>query len=82
MAGQAVVEVADRGAGIADETAAHLFDAFTSTKPQGMGMGLNICRSIVELHRGQLTHEPRPGGGTIFRVTLPCAEIEHGMAAE
>lgn len=82
VAGQAVIEVADRGAGIADETAAHLFDAFTSTKAQGMGMGLNICRSIVELHRGQLTHEPRAGGGTIFRVTLPAAQIEQGVAAE
>ena len=45
-------------------------------------MGLNICRSIVELHRGQLTHCPRPGGGTIFTVTLPAPEdLQEGAAA-
>lgn len=71
--GGAVIEVADQGVGIAPEFAARLFDAFTSTKAEGMGMGLNICRSIVELHRGQLTHRPRPGGGTIFSLVLPGA---------
>ncbi|EJW09728.1 two-component hybrid sensor and regulator [Rhodovulum sp. PH10] len=71
--GAVVLDVMDRGHGISDAVAARLFDPFTSTKSQGMGMGLNICRSIVELHHGSLGHAPRPGGGTVFSVTLPLA---------
>lgn len=67
----AVIEVIDPGSGIAPELAEHLFDAFVSTKSQGMGMGLKICRSIIELHHGKLTNAPAPGGGTVFRVELP-----------
>lgn len=73
-AGHAVIEVADRGAGIAPELVGRLFDAFATTKPQGMGMGLKICRSIVELHGGLLTHRPAEGGGTVFRILLPLRE--------
>ncbi len=72
----AVIEVADSGAGIAPELAGRLFDAFATTKPQGMGMGLKICRSLVELHGGQLTHAPRHGGGTVFRIQLPLDESD------
>ncbi len=68
-----MIEVCDQGTGIAPDLDGRLFDAFATTKPQGMGMGLKICRSIVELHRGQLTYFPAPGGGTVFRVTLPRA---------
>lgn len=64
------IEIADQGAGIPDAIADRLFDPFTSTKAQGMGMGLNICRSIVELHHGRLSHRPNPSGGTIFTVEL------------
>ena len=64
----------DTGPGIAPEMADKLFDAFTSTKPQGMGIGLNICRTIIELHRGQLAHSPaKDGPGTVFSVHLPAA---------
>ena len=63
--------VADRGSGIDAETAAHLFQPFFTTKNEGMGMGLNICRSIAELHHGRLTFEPNPAGGTIFILSLP-----------
>ncbi|HMU17569.1 MAG TPA: PAS domain S-box protein, partial [Thauera aminoaromatica] len=71
------VTVADRGAGIPAETAARLFEPFFTTKQEGMGMGLNICRSIAELHRGRLAFESRPGGGTIFTLSLPVdAEFE------
>lgn len=70
----AVVTVADRGAGIAPEVAEKLFTPFFSTKPEGMGMGLAICRSIVELHRGRLEFAGRDGGGTVFSVTLPVEE--------
>ena len=65
------VTVADRGAGIPAETAARLFEPFFTTKSEGMGMGLNICRSIAELHHGRLGFETRPGGGTIFTLSLP-----------
>jgi two-component system sensor histidine kinase DctS len=71
-----VVELIDNGTGIAPEIADRLFDPFTSTKPEGMGIGLNICRSIVELHRGRLSHRPNPLGGTIFSVTLSATQPE------
>ena len=71
--GAVTLAVMDRGPGIPEAMAAQLYDPFTSTKSQGMGMGLNICRSIVELHQGRLAHAPRPGGGTVFTVTLPAA---------
>ncbi|WP_445679625.1 sensor histidine kinase [Radicibacter daui] len=76
--GEIRLNVADRGGGIDASVDGRLFDAFVSTKAEGMGIGLNICRSIVELHHGRLTHAPRPGGGTIFTVTLP---VETGVEA-
>ena len=69
---EVAIEVADRGTGIAPDLRARLFEPFLSTKAEGMGMGLNICRSIVELHRGRLALVDRTGGGTIARVTLPA----------
>ena len=68
------LSVADRGDGIPPESAKRLFEPFFSTKQEGMGMGLNICRSIAELHHGRLTFEPRPEGGTIFILTLPVEQ--------
>ena len=56
------LDLADRGAGIPADMADRLFDAFTSTKSQGMGMGLNICRSIVEMLHGSLSFAPNPEG--------------------
>ena len=67
----AVLQISDRGSGIPPETAARLFEPFFTTKAEGMGMGLNICRSIAELHHGHLGFEARPDGGTIFTLTLP-----------
>ncbi len=72
------LDVMDQGPGIPPELAAHLFDPFTSTKAQGMGMGLNICRTILELHKGRLSHADNPGGGTVFSVLLPLAEEGQG----
>ncbi len=69
-----VVEIADTGPGLAPEVAERLFKPFVSTKSQGMGVGLSICQSIVEAHRGRIWAEPNPGGGTIFRFTVPCDE--------
>jgi PAS domain S-box-containing protein len=65
--------VTDSGTGLAAEIADHLFEPFVSTKPNGMGLGLSICRSIVEAHGGRLRTEPNEGGGTIFRFTLPAS---------
>jgi signal transduction histidine kinase len=68
--------VIDHGCGVPLEHRASLFQPFFSTKPDGMGMGLNICRSIVEFHQGRLTLEDNPAGGTVFRFTLPLATAE------
>lgn len=65
--------VIDRGCGVPAELRTNLFQPFFSTKSDGMGMGLNICRSIVEFHQGRLQLEDNPEGGTIFRFTLPLA---------
>ena len=70
------VSVADTGPGIAPEIAAQLFHPFVTTKPQGMGVGLSISRTIVEAHGGKLWAEPNPGGGTIFRLTLKVLSKE------
>jgi PAS domain S-box-containing protein len=73
--GQAEISVIDRGCGISPEHLPHLFQPFFSTKAEGMGMGLNICRSIVEFHHGRIYVEanPEPVGGSIVRITLPLA---------
>ncbi|MBI3145732.1 MAG: GHKL domain-containing protein, partial [Pseudogulbenkiania sp.] len=68
------VAIADRGHGVPAELKGRLFDAFFTTKKEGMGMGLNICRTIIEFHQGQLWVEDNPGGGSIFRLTLPVTE--------
>jgi len=64
------LSIADQGCGIPPEIATHLFEPFFTTKEKGMGMGLNICRTIIELHHGLLAFEPNPTGGTIFTLTL------------
>lgn len=67
------LEVDDTGPGIAEDARARLFDSFFSTKAAGMGMGLPICRSILEAHGGTIAAEAAPGGGARFVVTLPAA---------
>lgn len=69
--GFVAISLSDTGPGIPPETAARLFEPFFTTKREGMGMGLSICRSIIESHGGQLTHTSPPGGGAVFRFTLP-----------
>jgi two-component system, LuxR family, sensor kinase FixL len=70
------VDVADSGGGIPPDIAAQLFRPFVTTKRQGMGIGLSISRTIIESHGGQITTEPNPGGGTIFRFTLRAVTPE------
>jgi two-component system sensor histidine kinase DctS len=74
--GEPSIAVDDRGHGIPADIAGRVFQPFVTTKREGMGMGLNICRSIVELHKGRLWFEPRDGGGTRFLVVLPGASAE------
>ncbi|MDX5444933.1 MAG: PAS domain S-box protein [Zoogloeaceae bacterium] len=69
--GNLVLRVSDRGPGIPPDLAKRLFEPFFSTKQEGMGMGLNICRSIAELHHGRLAFEAAPHGGAVFILTLP-----------
>jgi signal transduction histidine kinase len=59
--------------GLPAEKADEIFNAFFTTKPQGSGMGLAICRSIVESHSGLLWASPNTEGGTIFQFTLPAS---------
>ncbi len=66
------ISVIDQGHGIAADVAERLFSPFFSTKAEGMGMGLNICRTAIEFHGGSLHHQDNPGGGTIFQFYLPA----------
>lgn len=67
------IEVRDTGPGIAADRLDQLFDAFYSTRPDGMGMGLSICRSIIEAHGGRISAATADGGGASFRIALPAA---------
>ena len=73
-ASRVVVRVVDTGPGLDPEVAARLFQPFVTTKEQGMGVGLSICRSIIEGHGGELVASPNPSGGTIFSFDLPVAD--------
>jgi two-component system sensor kinase FixL len=64
------ISVADTGSGLAPEIADQLFQAFVTTKQQGMGVGLSISRTIVEAHGGRIWAEANPAGGTVFHFTL------------
>jgi C4-dicarboxylate-specific signal transduction histidine kinase len=67
-----VVTVQDSGPGIDPQNIKRIFDRFFTTKSHGMGMGLAICRSIIEGHNGRLWAEPGTHQGSIFRISLPC----------
>jgi two-component system, LuxR family, sensor kinase FixL len=67
---QVEISVSDTGHGLSDDMSGQLFQPFVSSKVKGMGLGLSICRTIVEAHGGKLSVAPNPDGGTIFRFTL------------
>jgi two-component system sensor kinase FixL len=72
-AAHVLVSVSDTGSGIRPEILARLFQPFITTKRDGMGIGLSVCRTIIEAHGGRLWAEPNPAGaGTVFRFTLPA----------
>jgi signal transduction histidine kinase len=71
-----LVEVQDSGIGIDPEDQSRLFDTFFTTKPDGVGMGLSICRSIIEAHGGEVWASPNRGPGTTFQFTLPTNQKE------
>lgn len=76
--GEAVIEVEDTGCGISPEHQPRLFEPYFTTKPagEGTGLGLFICRSLVESFGGRVAVESQPGRGSTFRVTLPPCEPE------
>ena len=65
------IHVADTGSGLPDQVRTRLFQPFVTSKPDGMGVGLSVCRAIVDAHGGELYAEDREDGGTIFSLTLP-----------
>ena len=73
--GEAVVEIADTGAGIPPENLNRIFDLYFTTKGDGTGMGLSISHRIVSEHKGRIDVESQVGGGTVFRIYLPLKEM-------
>jgi signal transduction histidine kinase len=82
-ANDAMVEIAiqDSGPGVSEEIAQRLFCAGVTTKPHGMGVGLSICRTIIEGHGGQIWAEPQNGHGTTIKFTLPVHDHGHAHRA-
>ena len=70
--GGVLVSLEDSGTGIDPKDVDNIFDSFFTTKPQGMGMGLSICRSIIEAHHGRLWASPGVDHGSVFNIYLPA----------
>jgi two-component system, LuxR family, sensor kinase FixL len=77
-----MVTVRDTGTGVIPEIEAKLFQPFVTTKPDGMGIGLSVCRTIIEGHNGRLWMESSPGGGSVFHFTLPMVDPDQGIPSE
>jgi C4-dicarboxylate-specific signal transduction histidine kinase len=69
--GGALLRVADWGCGVGPEIKPRLFQAFVTAKPGGLGLGLSICRSVVEAHGGEIRYRPNESGGSVFEFALP-----------
>jgi len=70
------VGICDNGIGIKPEIEYNLFSPFFTSKPDGMGMGLTICRGIIEMHEGQIWAENNSNGGATFYFSLPRKKVE------
>jgi two-component system sensor histidine kinase DctS len=79
--GEIEVQVRDNGCGLGDEAAAKLFVPFASSKPSGMGIGLSICRSFVELHQGRLWFSRNTDRGATFHLSLPRLTVKPESSA-
>jgi C4-dicarboxylate-specific signal transduction histidine kinase len=75
--GRVEVEIRDHGVGFDAADAERMFSPFFTTKAHGLGMGLNICRSIIEYHRGRLWAQPMSDGGSLFAFSLPLQETQN-----
>ena len=76
------ITIIDQGHGIPADVSDRLYSPFFSTKAEGMGMGLNICRTVIEFHGGTLTHSVNPIGGTIFEFVLPAVDVLQNVLGE
>lgn len=72
--GRAVLSFSDAGPGLPEEVRKRLFQPFVSTKEHGMGIGLSICRAIIEAHGGRISASAVATRGTLFRIELPLSE--------
>jgi two-component system, LuxR family, sensor kinase FixL len=78
---KAQISICDNGTGIPEGKLERIFDGFYTTKPQGLGMGLEVCRSIVEIHHGAIWAENNPGRGATFYFTLPLVTVQGPSAS-
>jgi len=69
------ISIADNGTGFAEEDLPNIFDALLTSKPQGMGVGLSVCRTIIETYGGRISASNGPQGGAIVQFTIPAGEI-------
>ena len=67
--------MANSGPGFAPRDLNHIFDPFFTTKSQGMGLGLSICRSLIEAHNGRLSARSGENQGAVFEITLPAGDL-------
>jgi two-component system sensor kinase FixL len=74
--GVAVIDVTDTGAGLTDDELARLFEPFYTTTPSGLGLGLAICRTIVDAHGGMITAARNHGAGMTFSATFPLVQSQ------
>jgi two-component system sensor kinase FixL len=83
LSGKALIQAAviDRGTGLSGDKLDKIFQPFFTTKGEGLGMGLSICRSIIESHGGNLWAENNPDRGASFFFTLPLAKSDEGRAS-
>ncbi|WP_020475384.1 sensor histidine kinase [Zavarzinella formosa] len=80
--GGVLIAVGDSGPGLPPELGERIFEPFVSTKESGLGLGLSICRRIIESHGGRLLAENRPGGGAVFTIRLPAPTASLAVRAD